>query len=188
VQSLLKKASALDIKTICPLHGPILTENLEYYINLYNTWSTYTPEDKGILVAYASIHGNTKKAAEILGEMLEKKGAEKVVVSDLSREDMAEVIEDAFRYDRMIVMASSYDAGVFPVMDDFLRHLKSKNYNSRKVGIVQNGSWAPTAGRVMKGLLEEMKNITLCDTLVTIKTSLNEESTKALEALADEMV
>jgi flavorubredoxin len=188
VQSLLKKASALDIKTICPLHGPILTENLEYYINLYNTWSTYTPENKGILVAYASIHGNTKKAAEILGEMLEKKGAEKVVVSDLSREDMAEVIEDAFRYDRMIVMASSYDAGVFPVMDDFLRHLKSKNYNSRKVGIVQNGSWAPTAGRVMKGLLEEMKNITLCDTLVTIKTTLNEESTKALEALADEMV
>ncbi|MGN1130004.1 MAG: FprA family A-type flavoprotein [Ruminococcus sp.] len=188
VQALLKKASTLDIKTICPLHGPILKENLGYYIDLYNTWSTYTPENKGVLVAYASIHGNTRKAAELLGKTLEELGAEKVVVSDLAREDMAEVIEDAFRYDRMIVMAPTYDAGVFPVMEDFLRHLKAKNYNSRKVGIVENGSWAPMAGKVMRGILDEMKNITYCDTTVTIKSALNADSTEALKALAKEMV
>lgn len=188
VQTLLKKAAALNINIICPLHGPILTENLEYYINLYDIWSSYKPENKGILVAYASIHGNTANAAEILGDMLKSKGAEKVVVSDLSREDMAEVIEDAFRYDRMIVMAASYDAGVFPVMEDFLRHLKAKNYNSRKVGIVQNGSWAPSAAKVMKSILEEMKNIQLCENVVTIKSTLKDDSKAALEALADEMV
>lgn len=188
VQALLKKAATLDIKTICPLHGPILNENLGYYIDLYNTWSTYTPENKGVLVAYASIHGNTRKAAELLGKTLEELGAEKVVVSDLAREDMAEVIEDAFRYDRMIVMAPTYDAGVFPVMEDFLRHLKAKNYNSRKVGIVENGSWAPMAGKVMRGILDEMKNITYCDTTVTIKSALNADSTEALKALAKEMV
>ena len=187
VQALLKKAATLDIKTICPLHGPILNENLGYYIDLYNTWSTYTPENKGVLVAYASIHGNTRKAAQLLGEMLKENGAEKVVVSDLAREDMAEVIEDAFRYDRMIVMAPTYDAGVFPVMEDFLRHLKAKNYNSRKVGIVENGSWAPMAGKVMRGILDEMKNITYCDTTVTIKSALNADSTEALKALAKEM-
>ncbi len=187
VQALLKKAATLDIKTICPLHGPILKENLGYYIDLYNTWSTYTPENKGVLVAYASIHGNTRKAAELLGKTLEELGAEKVVVSDLAREDMAEVIEDAFRYDRMIVMAPTYDAGVFPVMEDFLRHLKAKNYNSRKVGIVENGSWAPMAGKVMRGILDEMKNITYCDTTVTIKSSLKADSTEALKALAKEM-
>ena len=188
VQALLKKAATLDIKTICPLHGPILNENLGYYIDLYNTWSTYTPENKGVLVAYASIHGNTRKAAELLGKTLEELGAEKVVVSDLAREDMAEVIEDAFRYDRMIVMAPTYDAGVFPVMEDFLRHLKAKNYNSRKVGIVENGSWAPMAGKVMRGILDEMKNITYCDTTVTIKSSLKADSTEALKALAKEMI
>ena len=187
VQALLKKAATLDIKTICPLHGPILNENLGYYIDLYNTWSTYTPENKGVLVAYASIHGNTRKAAQLLGEMLKENGAEKVVVSDLAREDMAEVIEDAFRYDRMIVMAPTYDAGVFPAMEDFLRHLKAKNYNSRKVGIVENGSWAPMAGKVMRGILDEMKNITYCDTTVTIKSALNADSTEALKALAKEM-
>lgn len=187
VQALLKKASALDIQMILPLHGPILKENLEYYIGLYDTWSSYRPENKGILVAYASIHGNTGKAAHKLGEMLTAKGAEKVVVSDLSREDMAEVIEDAFRYDRMVLMASSYDAGVFPVMEDFLSHLKSKNYQNRKVGIVENGSWAPTAGKVMKSYVEGFKNVTLAEPMVTIKSTLNEVSEKALEELADEM-
>lgn len=187
VQALLKKASALDIQMILPLHGPILKENLEYYIGLYDTWSSYRPENKGILVAYASIHGNTGKAAHKLGEMLTAKGAEKVVVSDLSREDMAEVIEDAFRYDKMVLMASSYDAGVFPVMEDFLSHLKSKNYQNRKVGIVENGSWAPTAGKVMKSYVEGFKNVTLAEPMVTIKSTLNEVSKKALEELADEM-
>lgn len=187
VQALLKKASALDIQMILPLHGPILKENLEYYIGLYDTWSSYRPENKGILVAYASIHGNTGKAAHKLGEMLTAKGAEKVVVSDLSREDMAEVIEDAFRYDRMVLMASSYDAGVFPVMEDFLSHLKSKNYQNRKVGIVENGSWAPTAGKVMKSYVEGFKNVTLAEPMVTIKSTLNEVSEKALEELADVM-
>lgn len=187
VQALLKKASALDIQMILPLHGPILKENLEYYIGLYDTWSSYRPENKGILVAYASIHGNTGKAAHKLGEMLTAKGAEKVVVSDLSREDMAEVIEDAFRYDRMVLMASSYDAGVFPVMEDFLSHLKSKNYQNRKVGIVENGSWAPTAGKVMKSYVEGFKNVTLAEPMVTIKSTLNEVSKKALEELADVM-
>ncbi|MDO4944964.1 MAG: FprA family A-type flavoprotein [Ruminococcus sp.] len=187
VQALLKKASALDIKMILPLHGPILKENLGYYIGLYSTWSSYQPEDKGVLVAYASIHGNTGKAAHKLGEMLTAKGAEKVVISDLSREDMSEVIEDAFRYDRMVLMASSYDAGVFPVMEDFLSHLKSKNYQNRKVGIVENGSWAPTAGKVMKSYVEGFKNITLAEPVVTIRSTLNEVSEKALEELADEM-
>lgn len=187
VQALLKKASALDIQMILPLHGPILKENLEYYIGLYDTWSSYRPENKGILVAYASIHGNTGKAAHKLGEMLTAKGTEKVVVSDLSREDMAEVIEDAFRYDRMVLMASSYDAGVFPVMEDFLSHLKSKNYQNRKVGIVENGSWAPTAGKVMKSYVEGFKNVTLAEPMVTIRSTLNEVSEKALEELADEM-
>lgn len=187
VQALLKKASALDIKMILPLHGPILKENLGYYIGLYSTWSSYQPEDKGVLVAYASIHGNTGKAAHKLGEMLTAKGAEKVVISDLSREDMSEVIEDAFRYDRMVLMASSYDAGVFPVMEDFLSHLKSKNYQNRKVGIVENGSWAPTAGKVIKSYVEGFKNITLAEPVVTIRSTLNEVSEKSLEELADEM-
>ena len=188
VQTLLKKAAGLDIATICPLHGPILTENLGYYLDLYNTWSSYEPESKGILIAYASIHGNTGKAAEKLAEILRSKGAEKVVVSDLAREDMAEVIEDAFRYDRMIVAAASYDGGVFPCMQDFLHHLQSKAYQNRKVGIVENGSWGPTAARTMKAILEPMRNITIVDPVVTIKSTLKESDIPNLEALADAML
>ena len=187
VQTLLKKAAALDIKIICPLHGPVLTENIEYYIGMYDTWSSYKPENKGVLIAYASIHGNTGKAAKMLGEMLEKKGVEKVVVSDLAREDMAEVIEDAFRYDRMILAASSYDGGVFPCMQDFLNHLQSKAYQNRKVAIVENGSWAPSAGKTMKAMVETMKNIELVENMVTIRSTVKEADILNLEKLADEM-
>ncbi len=185
VQALLKKAANLDIQTICPLHGPVLKENLGYYIGLYDTWSSYRPEDKGVLVAYASIHGNTAKAAEKFAEMLRAKGVEKVVVSDLAREDMAEVIEDAFRYDRMVVAGASYDGGVFPCMQDFLHHLQSKAYQNRTIGIIENGSWGPTAGRTMKAILETMKNVTIVDPMVTIKSTMKESDMPALEALAD---
>lgn len=185
VQALLKKAANLDIQTICPLHGPVLKENLGYYIGLYDTWSSYRPEDKGVLVTYASIHGNTAKAAEKFAEMLRAKGVEKVVVSDLAREDMAEVIEDAFRYDRMVVAGASYDGGVFPCMQDFLHHLQSKAYQNRTVGIIENGSWGPTAGRTMKAILETMKNVTIVDPMVTIKSTMKESDMPALEALAD---
>ena len=185
VQALLKKAANLDIQTICPLHGPVLKENLGYYIGLYDTWSSYRPEDKGVLVAYASIHGNTAKAAEKFAEMLRAKGVEKVVVSDLAREDMAEVIEDAFRYDRMVVAGASYDGGVFPCMQDFLHHLQSKAYQNRTVGIIENGSWGPTAGRTMKAILETMKNVTIVDPMITIKSAMKESDMPALEALAD---
>lgn len=188
VQTLLKKAAGLDIAMICPLHGPILKENLGYYIDKYNTWSSYAPEDKGILVAYASIHGNTGAAAEKLGEILRDKGAEKVVVSDLAREDMAEVIEDAFRYDRMIVCAASYDGGVFPCMQDFLHHLQAKAYQKRKVGIMENGSWAPTAARTMKGILENMKEVEIVEPVVTIKSTLKDGDIPALERLAEAML
>ena len=187
VQAVLKKAAALDIKTICPLHGPVLTENLGYYIDKYNTWSSYAPEDKGVLVAFASIYGNTAKAAEKLAEKLTAAGVEKVVVSDLARSDMAEVIEDAFRYDRMVVAAPTYDAGLFPVMEDFLNHLKAKNYSNRKVGIVENGSWAPMAAKKMTEILSTLKNVTLAETVVTVKSSLNAESEAALDKLAAEM-
>ena len=185
VQSLLKKAAKLDIAMICPLHGPILKEDLGYYIGLYDTWSSYRPESKGVLVAYASIHGNTAKAAKKLADILREKGVEKVVVSDLAREDMAEVIEDAFRYDRMILAAASYDGGVFPCMQDFLHHLQSKAYQKRTVGILENGSWAPTAARTMKAVLETMKNISIVEPVVTIKSTLKEENMADLEALAD---
>lgn len=188
VQTLLKKASALDIQTICPLHGPVLSENLAYYLDLYNTWSSYTPENQGVLIAYASIHGNTAAAAERLGEMLRNKGVEKVVVSDLAREDMAEVIEDAFRYDRMILCAASYDAGVFPPMQDFLQHLQTKAYQNRKVGILENGSWAPSAGRTIKAALETMKGIEIVEPIVTIKSTMKESDLPAIEALADAFV
>lgn len=188
VQSLLKKAAKLDIAMICPLHGPILKENLGYYIGLYDTWSSYRPENKGVLIAYASIHGNTAKAAQKLGEMLREKGVEKVVVSDLAREDMAEVVEDAFRYDRMILAAASYDGGVFPCMQDFLHHLQSKAYQKRTVGILENGSWGPTAARTMKAILETMKNISIVEPVVTIKSTLKEENMADLEALADAIV
>ena len=185
MQALLKKAAGLDIQTICPLHGPVLNENLEYYINMYDTWSSYKPENKGVLVAYASIHGNTGKAAEKFGEMLRAKGVEKVVVSDLAREDMAEVIEDAFRYDRMVLAAASYDGGVFPCMQDFLHHLQSKGYQNRTVGIIENGSWGPTAGRTMKAILEPMKNVTIVEPMVTIRSTMKETDLPAMEQLAD---
>ena len=188
VQALLKKAAALDISMICPLHGPILKEDLAYYIGKYNTWSSYEPEDDGVLVAYASIHGNTAEDAKKLGEILEQKGAKKVVVSDLSREDMAEVIEDAFRYDKVIVAAATYDGGIFPVMEDFLHHLKSKNYQKRTVGIMENGSWAPMAGKQMKAILESLKEITICDEVVSIKSTVNQATLEAMERLADEIL
>lgn len=187
VQALLKKAATLDIKMICPLHGPILKENLAFYIDKYNTWSSYEPEDEGVFVAYASIHGNTAEAAKEFVEMLRKNGAEKVVIADLSREDMAEAVEDAFRYSKLVVAAASYDAGVFPCMEDFLHHLKAKNYQKRTVGIIENGSWAPSAAKQIKAILEGMKNITICEPVVTIKSTLNETSRKAMEELAKEL-
>lgn len=185
VQALLKKAAALDIQRICPLHGPVLEENLGYYIDLYNTWSSYTPENKGVLIACASIHGNTRKAAEKLAELIRAKGEEKVVVSDLAREDMAEAIEDAFRYDRMVLAASSYDASVFPCMQTFLSKLQVKAYQKRTVGILENGSWAPTAAKTMKAMLEPMRDITLLEPVVTIKSTLKDENMADLEALAE---
>lgn len=188
VQALLKKASALDIRIICPLHGPVLSENLDFYLGKYQLWSSYEPEDKGILIAYASIHGNTGKAAEKLAELLREKGAGKVVVSDLAREDMAEVIEDAFRYDRMVLAAATYDAGIFPCMDSFLSRLKSKNYQKRTVGLIENGSWAPMAGKVMKESLSQLKEVTLLEPVVTIKSTLNESSMEQLELLAQALV
>ncbi len=188
IQALLKKAAVLDIRTICPLHGPVLTENLSYYIDKYNTWSSYMPEDQGILIACASIHGNTMKAAEKLAEMLRAKGAPKVVVADLAREDMAEVIEDAFRYDKMVLAAATYDAGIFPCMESFLLHLKSKNYQKRTVGIIENGSWAPMAGKIMKEILTGMKEIAVLEPVVTIKSTLNADSTAALETLCEALL
>lgn len=185
VQALLKKASALDIKTICPLHGPILSENLEYYIGKYATWSSYEPEDEGVLVAYASIHGNTAAAAKKMKEILESKGAKKVAITDLARDDMAEAVEDAFRYNALVLAASSYDAGVFPCMEEFLHHLKAKNYQKRTVGIIENGSWAPSAAKTMKGILEGMKNITLTEPVVTIKSTMKDSDIPKMEELAE---
>lgn len=184
VQQLLKKAAGLDVNMICPLHGPVLKDNLGYYIGLYDTWSRYEPENKGVLIAYASIHGNTAKAAYELADMLKKAGEDKVVVSDLSREDMAEVIEDAFRYDRMILCAASYDGGVFPCMQDFLLRLQSKAYQNRTVGMVENGSWAPCAARVMRNIVDTFKNITVVEPVVTIKSTVKESNKAALSGLA----
>lgn len=184
VQQLLKKAAGLDINMICPLHGPVLKDNLGYYIGLYDTWSRYEPENKGVLIAYASIHGNTAKAAYELADMLKKAGEDKVVVSDLSREDMAEVIEDAFRYDRMILCAASYDGGVFPCMQDFLLHLQSRAYQNRTVGMVENGSWAPCAARVMRNIVDTFKNITVVEPVVTIKSTVKESDKAELSSLA----
>ena len=188
VQALLKKAAGLDIQMICPLHGPILKENLEYYIGKYQVWSSYEPEDEGILVAYASIHGHTAEAAKKLKEILEAKGAKKVAITDLSRDDMAEAIEDAFRYDKMVLAAATYDGGIFPCMEDFLNHLKSKTYRKRTVALMENGSWAPIAAKNMRALLEEMKDITVCDKVVTIKSAMKEDTIADMEALADELI
>lgn len=185
VQTLLKKASALDIKTICPLHGPVLSDNLGYYLDLYNTWSSYQPESKGVFIAYASIHGNTAYAAEQFAEMLRNKSVDNVVITDLSRCDIAEAVEDAFRYDRMVLAAASYDAGVFPIMQDFLHHLQAKAFQNRTVGLIENGSWAPTAAKTMRNILETMKNITIVEPVVTIKSVLKETDIPALDQLAD---
>ena len=184
VQALLKKAAKLDIKMICPLHGPVLKENLGHYIGLYDTWSKYEPETEGVFVAYASIHGGTAVAANRLADILREKGAPRVVVTDLSRCDMAEAVEDAFRYSHMVVCAASYDADVFPPMHDFLHHLKIKNFQNRRVAIVENGSWAPTAGRVMRSMLEEMKNIAIVEPVVTIRSRMKEEDAILMEQLA----
>lgn len=185
VQALLKKTAQLDIQTICPLHGPILKENLGYYIEKYDTWSSYRPEDEGIFIAYASIHGNTAAAAKQLKEILEAKGAVKVAIADLSRDDIAEAVEDAFRYNKLIVAASTYDGGIFPCMEDFLLHLKSKNFQNRKAAMMENGSWGPMAAKKMRELLEQMKNIEICDTVVTIKSTIKPKTITAMEELAD---
>ena len=185
VQAVLKKLANIDVKIICPLHGPILKENLEYYIEKYDIWSSYKPEDEGILVAYASIHGNTKEAAEKLAEILKQKGAKKVVLADLVTDDFAETIEDAFRYDKMIVAASSYNFDVFPPMRNFLYQLKSKDYQNRKVGIVENGTWAPSAAKCMKEIIEQMKNVEICEPVVTIKTKMNDATIASFEKLAE---
>ena len=188
VQMLLKKLATLDVKMICSLHGPILKENLGHYIGKYDIWSKYEAEDDGVFVAYASIHGNTKEAVSELVKMLEEKGAKKVAVADLTRDDMAEAIEDAFRYDKVIFASSSYDASVFPAMETFLRKLLNKNYQNKKVGIIENGTWAPTAGRVMKDIISGMKNITLCENQVTIKSRLNDTSREQMENLVTEIL
>ena len=189
VQSVLKKAAALAIQTICPLHGPVLKgEPLTAAVKLYDTWSKYEPEREGVLIAYASIHGGTAAVAERLGEILRVKGAPKVVVSDLSRDDMAEVIEDAFRYPIVVVAASSYDAGVFPVMHDFLYHLQIKNYQKRRFGIIENGSWAPTAGKVMRSMIEALKDCEIVDPMVTIRSRMKSADEAQLEQLADSLL
>ena len=184
VQNLLKKASTLDIKMICPLHGPILKDNLEHYINKYNIWSSYTPEEDGIFIACSSIHGNTFEACKVLKEILEKNGAKKVILSDLSRADMAESVTNAFRYSKIIFAASSYNFGVFTPMKQLLMHLQERNFQNRTVGIIENGTWAPTAGKCMQDILVAMKNINIIDPLVTIRSRLNEESKLKLEELS----
>lgn len=187
VQALLKKAAGLDIAMICPLHGPVLKEDLGRHIGLYDTWSKYEPETEGVLVAYASIHGNTAAAARKMGEILQAKGAT-VALIDLTRDDMAKAVESAFRFSKMVVAASSYDAGVFPPMFDFLHHLQIKNFQKRRVGIMENGSWAPTAGRVMSCMLGEMKNVQVMEHVVTIKSSMKKADIAPMEELADELL
>ncbi len=188
VQELLKKLATLDVSVICPLHGPVLTENLGYYIDKYNVWSSYEPEEKGIFIAYASVYGHTKEAARKLKEILESRSREKVVLSDLCKDDPHEALEDAFRYDRMVLAAISYDAGVFPAMDDFLHHLQTKNFQKRSVALIENGSWAPTAGKTMKAYLEAMKEIRIIEPMVTIRSALKPETMTELESLADALL
>ena len=187
VQALLKKAAALDIRIICPLHGPVLTENLGYYIDLYNTWSSYAAEEDGVMIAYTSVYGNTKKAVEQLAEMLRKNGCPKVVVNDLARCDMAEAVEDAFRYSKLVLATTTYNSGIFPFMHTFIDHLTERNYSNRTVAFIENGSWLPSAARVMKGMLEKSKNLTYTKANVTIMSALNAESSAQLTALADEL-
>lgn len=183
VQSALKKAAVLDIAKICPLHGPILTDNIEYYIGKYNVWSAYLPEDKGVTVAYASIYGDTEEAAKLLAAALEKAG-EKVSLFDLARCDMAEAIEDAFRYDRLVLASITYDGGIMPIMDDFINHLKIKNYQNRTVAFIENGSWAPMAGKLMRASMEALKNITVVEPVVTVKSAVDAQAEEQIKALA----
>ncbi len=188
VQALLKKAATLDIQTICPLHGPILKENLGHYIGKYDVWSSYQPEDEGVFIAYASIHGHTAQAAKKLAHILEEKGAKKVVLADLCRSDLAECVEDAFRYSHLVLASASYDAGLFPPMEAFLHKLRAKAYQNRVVALVENGSWAPSAGKCMKAILEPMKNLRMVEPLVSIRSSLKPETEAQLETLADNLL
>ena len=187
VQNLLKKASALDIEIIAPLHGPVLKENLGYYINLYDIWSSYRAESEGVMIAYTSVYGNTKQAAELLAKELEQKGCPKVVVADLAREDMAEAVEDAFRYDRLVLATTTYNAGIFPFMREFINHLTERGFKNRKIGLVENGTWAPTAAKTMKEMLAGCKNLEFAETTVQIKSALNAASKAQLESLAAEL-
>lgn len=187
VQALLKKAAGLDIEIICPLHGPILTENLGYYLGLYNTWSSYQPEEEGIMIAYTSVYGNTKKAVLLLADKLKAKGCPKVVVNDLARCDMAEAVEDAFRYSKIVLATTTYNSEIFPFMREFINHLTERNYQNRMIGFIENGSWAPLAAKVMKGMFEKSKNLTFCENKVSIMSAMNEENSQELEALAEEL-
>ena len=187
VQKLLKEASALDIQIICPLHGPILTENLEHYIEKYDIWSSYRAENEGVMIAYSSVYGNTKKAVELLADKLKEKGCPRVVVADLAREDMAECVEDAFRHDKLVLASITYNADVFPFTKTFIHELLERNYQNRTVGFIENGTWAPVAARVMTGMLEKCKNITYADTTVTIKSTVNDEVIAAIDKLAEEL-
>lgn len=187
VQNLLKKAAGLDIRLICPLHGPVLKENLAYYLNLYHTWSSYAVETEGILIAYTSVYGNTQKAVEILAEKLREKGCPRVAVADLARRDMSECVAEAFRYGKLVLATTTYNAGIFPFMREFIQHLTEKNYQNRTVGLIENSSWAPLAAKTMKTMLEGCKNIAFTENNVSIKSSLNEESASQLEALAEEL-
>ncbi len=188
VQNLLKKASAFDVQRICPLHGEVLQDNIAHYVGKYRIWSSYEPEDRGIFIAYASIHGNTRAAAEKFKEILDREGTTKVSICDLAREDMAEAVEDAFRYDRLVLFAASYDGGVFPCMEEFLHHLQSKNYQKRKIALIENGTWAPSAMKAMKAIIEKMKSIDLCETTITIKSRYSEENLQEMEKLAGELL
>ncbi len=186
--ALLKKTAGLDIQVICPLHGPILKEDLDYYIGKYTTWSSYEPEDDGVFIAYGSIHGNTGKAAKKLGEILERKGAKKVVVTDLAREDLAESVEDAFRYDKLVVASATYDGGLFPIVEDFIYHLEMKNFQKKKVAFMENGSWAPMANKKMAERFEKMKNMTVCENRVSIRSAMKKSDIAQMEALAEEIL
>lgn len=188
VQNLLKVAATLDIQTICPLHGPVLTENLEHYIGQYNTWSSYGTESEGVMIAYTSVYGNTKKAVELLAEKLKEKGCPKVVVTDLAREDMAEAVEDAFRYGKIVLASTTYNGDVFPFMKTFIEHLTERNYQNKTIGLIENGSWASMAGKVMTGMFEKSKNITWLETSVKIMSSMDEQNKADIEKMAEELM
>ena len=188
VQAVLKKAAALDISVICPLHGPVLSEDLPYYLGLYNTWSSYGVESEGVFIAYTSVYGNTKKAAELLAQKLNEKGCPKTVIADLAREDMAEAVEDAFRYGKIVLATTTYNADIFPFMKQFICELTERNYQNRTIGIIENGSWASTAAKVIKGMFEKSKNITFAGNVVSIKSAVKQDNIAQIEALADELV